>query len=90
MARKACGFSQKIEVECRSYQDAHNAATAGAEIVMLDNFEPEVSLLSISITVWGIGLVERDIGLVERGVGLVGRIFVTNRFRMLGLLELDN
>ncbi len=40
MARKAGGFSIKIEVECRSVAEATEAATAGADIVMLDNFEP--------------------------------------------------
>ena len=39
-ARKVAGFSIKIEVECRSISEAREAATAGAEIVMLDNFEP--------------------------------------------------
>lgn len=38
-ARRAGGFSIKIEVECRSIQEAREAAEAGAEIVMLDNFE---------------------------------------------------
>ena len=39
-ARRAGGFSIKIEVECRSVEEAREAAVAGAEIVMLDNFEP--------------------------------------------------
>jgi nicotinate-nucleotide pyrophosphorylase (carboxylating) len=39
-ARKAAGFSQKIEVECQSKEEAIEAAKAGADIVMLDNFEP--------------------------------------------------
>ena len=40
-ARQAAGFSIKIEVECRSLSEANEAASAGAEIVMLDNFDPE-------------------------------------------------
>lgn len=40
-ARRAGGFSMKIEVECRSIDEAREAAQAGAEIVMLDNFEPD-------------------------------------------------
>ncbi|KAF1326727.1 Nicotinate-nucleotide diphosphorylase, partial [Globisporangium splendens] len=40
-AQRAAGFSMKIEVECRSLDEAVEAATAGADIVMLDNFEPE-------------------------------------------------
>ena len=41
VARQAAGFSQKIEVECQSLDEALEAASAGADIVMLDNFEPE-------------------------------------------------
>lgn len=37
-----CGFSSKIEVECRSADEAREAARAGADIVMLDNFNPQV------------------------------------------------
>jgi nicotinate-nucleotide pyrophosphorylase (carboxylating) len=40
LAKRAAGFSSKIEVECQSLQEAVEAATAGADIVMLDNFEP--------------------------------------------------
>ncbi|CAI5717860.1 unnamed protein product [Hyaloperonospora brassicae] len=40
-AKLATGFSVKIEVECRRLEEAQEAATAGADIVMLDNFEPE-------------------------------------------------
>lgn len=40
-ARSVCGFSNKIEVECQSLEEAMEAAAAGAEVVMLDNFKPE-------------------------------------------------
>lgn len=40
-AKKVCGFTTMIEVECRSLKDALEASEAGAHIVMLDNFEPE-------------------------------------------------
>ncbi|ETI37909.1 nicotinate-nucleotide diphosphorylase (carboxylating) [Phytophthora nicotianae P10297] len=40
-AKLAAGFSMKIEVECRRIEEAQEAAKAGADIVMLDNFEPE-------------------------------------------------
>ncbi|EDV26653.1 uncharacterized protein TRIADDRAFT_50087 [Trichoplax adhaerens] len=40
-ARQACGFSTKIEVECRSLEEGCQAAKAGADIIMLDNFEPD-------------------------------------------------
>ena len=39
-ARRVGGFSMKIEVECRSLDEAVEAATCGADIVMLDNFKP--------------------------------------------------
>jgi nicotinate-nucleotide pyrophosphorylase (carboxylating) len=41
LARQASGFSQKIEVECQSLEEALEAAKAGADIVMLDNFGSE-------------------------------------------------
>ncbi|KAL7477076.1 hypothetical protein ACHAW6_002891 [Cyclotella cf. meneghiniana] len=40
-AATVCGFTQKIEVECQSLEEAIEAAEAGAHIVMLDNFEPQ-------------------------------------------------
>lgn len=40
-ARSAAGFSMKIEVECQSIEEACEAASAGADIVMLDNFTPD-------------------------------------------------
>ena len=40
-ARNALGFSSKIEVECRDLKEAFEAADAGCDIVMLDNFSPE-------------------------------------------------
>eukprot|EP00817_Percolomonadidae_sp_ATCC50343_P007694 CAMPEP_0117431522 /NCGR_PEP_ID=MMETSP0758-20121206/11048_1 /TAXON_ID=63605 /ORGANISM="Percolomonas cosmopolitus, Strain AE-1 (ATCC 50343)" /LENGTH=270 /DNA_ID=CAMNT_0005220599 /DNA_START=233 /DNA_END=1045 /DNA_ORIENTATION=+ len=39
--RSLCGFATQIEVECRSITDAMEAAKAGANIVMLDNFQPD-------------------------------------------------
>ncbi|XP_074518695.1 nicotinate-nucleotide pyrophosphorylase [carboxylating]-like [Halichoeres trimaculatus] len=40
-ARSVCGFSSKIEVECRSAEEGREAAGAGADIIMLDNFKPQ-------------------------------------------------
>jgi nicotinate-nucleotide pyrophosphorylase (carboxylating) len=40
-AKAASGFSIKIEVECQSVEEANEAAEAGADVVMLDNFTPE-------------------------------------------------
>ncbi|KAL6110648.1 qprt [Pungitius sinensis] len=39
-ARSVSGFSSKIEVECRCEEEGREAAGAGADIVMLDNFQP--------------------------------------------------
>ncbi|KAJ3330154.1 hypothetical protein HDU76_006306 [Blyttiomyces sp. JEL0837] len=38
-ARQAGGFALKIEVECRSEAEADEAIAAGADIIMLDNFD---------------------------------------------------
>ncbi|XP_034096250.1 nicotinate-nucleotide pyrophosphorylase [carboxylating]-like [Gymnodraco acuticeps] len=40
-ARSVCGFSSKVEVECQSADEGREAAAAGADIVMLDNFQPQ-------------------------------------------------
>ncbi|KAI9680832.1 MAG: hypothetical protein M1817_004272 [Caeruleum heppii] len=40
-ARSVGGFATKIEVECRSLDEAFEAAASGADIVMLDNFKGE-------------------------------------------------
>ncbi|CAK6975743.1 nicotinate-nucleotide pyrophosphorylase -like [Scomber japonicus] [Scomber scombrus] len=40
-ARSVCGFSSKIEVECCSTEEGRESARAGADIVMLDNFQPQ-------------------------------------------------
>lgn len=42
LAKKAAGFSQKIEVECQTLEEAVEAAGAGADVCMLDNFEPDM------------------------------------------------
>lgn len=36
-ARSVCGFSQRIDVEVQSYEEAEEAIAAGADIIMLDN-----------------------------------------------------
>lgn len=38
-AKRLAGFSTKIEVECRSLEEAVEACVANADIVMLDNFD---------------------------------------------------
>ncbi|XP_069840853.1 nicotinate-nucleotide pyrophosphorylase [carboxylating] [Dendropsophus ebraccatus] len=39
--RSLAGCTLKVEVECRSLEEALEAAEAGADIIMLDNFNPE-------------------------------------------------
>lgn len=41
-ARQAANFALKVEVECSSLQEALQAAEAGADLILLDNFRPEV------------------------------------------------
>lgn len=38
-ARKVCGFAVKIEVECQTEKEADEAIEAGADVIMLDNFD---------------------------------------------------
>ncbi|PKY07714.1 nicotinate-nucleotide pyrophosphorylase [Aspergillus campestris IBT 28561] len=40
-AKSVGGFSTKVEVECRSIDEANAAIGAGADVIMLDNFSPE-------------------------------------------------
>jgi nicotinate-nucleotide pyrophosphorylase (carboxylating) len=47
-ARQLGGFSLKIEVEARNHDEAIRAANAGANIVMLDNFEAKVSIQALA------------------------------------------
>lgn len=38
-AKAAGGFSIKVEVECQSEEEADEAVSAGADVIMLDNFK---------------------------------------------------
>lgn len=40
-AKRVAGFSVKVEVEAGTLEQALEAAAAGADVVMLDNFTPE-------------------------------------------------
>jgi len=44
-ARKACGFSSKIEVEARTLEEAKEACAAGCDVVMLDNYASAEALI---------------------------------------------
>jgi len=48
-AREKAGFTQKIEVEVESSADAHKAAMAGADIIMLDNMDPEDVMETVEV-----------------------------------------
>jgi len=43
LARRATGFSSKIEVECQNLEEALEASQAGADVVMLDNYNADGS-----------------------------------------------
>lgn len=48
MAKRVAGFSLKIEVETRTHDEALKASENDADIVMLDNFSPDVSSCNTS------------------------------------------
>jgi nicotinate-nucleotide pyrophosphorylase (carboxylating) len=69
-ARQVCGFCMKIEVECRSVSEACEAAAAGADVIMLDNFHPKAlheAALSIKDKFPAV-LVEASGGITEQNV----------------------
>lgn len=70
-AKAAGGFAVKVEVECQSVEEAHEAAEAGADVVMLDNFTGEgVRIAARNLKErWGSRLlVEVSGGLTEENV----------------------
>ena len=69
-AKAVGGFALKVEVECQSYEMADEAIAAGADVVMLDNFQPEgVRACSKSLKdKWGRG--QNAKALVEISGGL--------------------
>ena len=73
-ARAVGGFALKIEVECQSEEEADEAIEAGADIVMLDNFEgPGLKNAAKSLKDRWRGkreiLLEASGGLTEENVG---------------------
>ncbi|KAI3657856.1 hypothetical protein MP638_003174 [Amoeboaphelidium occidentale] len=71
-AKQVGGFSVKIEVECRSKEEAVEAIKAGADIVMLDNFAnpQEAHLACIDLkSKWPHVLIELSGGLTEENIG---------------------
>jgi nicotinate-nucleotide pyrophosphorylase (carboxylating) len=73
-ARAAGGFSLKIEVEVNSEKDADEAIEAGADIIMLDNFDgPGLLVAAKSIKTRWAGkkqfLLECSGGLTPNNIG---------------------
>jgi nicotinate-nucleotide pyrophosphorylase (carboxylating) len=72
-AKAAGGFAVKVEVECQSVEEAHEAAEAGADVVMLDNFSSDgvrVAAREVKERWGGKVLVEVSGGLTEENVAL--------------------
>ncbi|KAF1817673.1 nicotinate-nucleotide pyrophosphorylase-like protein [Eremomyces bilateralis CBS 781.70] len=71
-AKAAGGFAVKVEVECQTFEEADEAISAGADVVMLDNFTGEgVKVCAKQLKEkWGRGkaLVEVSGGLTEENV----------------------
>ena len=58
-ARSVCGFSQKIEVEVSSEDEAREAIEAGADVIMLDNFsDKELPLVAKRLKESYVGLLK--------------------------------
>ena len=71
-AKATGGFSVKVEVECQSLEEAHEAIEAGADVVMLDNFSGDGSKVAARKLKerWGKSvLVEVSGGLTTENVG---------------------
>ena len=71
-AKATGGFSVKVEVECQSLEEAHEAVGAGADVVMLDNFSGDGSKVAARKLKdrWGKSvLVEVSGGLTTENVG---------------------
>lgn len=47
-ARRLASFTKKVEIEVSSVEEALQAAEAGADIIMLDNFSPDIIKKTIS------------------------------------------
>jgi len=71
-AREAVSFSKKVEVEVASVEGALEAAKAGADIVMLDNFSPsKVKETVLALTKEGVRsrvLLEASGGITEKNI----------------------
>ena len=70
--REAASFSKKIEIEVSTEEEALEAAKAGADIVMLDNFSPQQIKKTIALLekkgLRGKVLIEASGGINERNI----------------------
>jgi len=70
--REAASFSKKIEIEVSTEEEALEAAKAGADIVMLDNFSPQEIKKTIALLekkgLRGKVLIEASGGINERNI----------------------
>ncbi|MCJ1372939.1 hypothetical protein MMC20_004165 [Loxospora ochrophaea] len=64
-AKAAGGFAIKVEVECQSEREAEEAVRAGADVVMLDNFQGGGEGGAVAVS----GRLRRTFGEGEVGVG---------------------
>ena len=99
-ARAVGGFALKVEVECQSEAEADEAIEAGADIVMLDNFNgPGLKIAAANLKQrWHAKkqiLLECSGGLTERNVaeyinnGKSSSLFSLSRRRLTVYVDID-
>ncbi len=86
-ARATVSFSKKVEVEVRTLVEALEAAEAGADIVMLDNFSPsETKETILALTKNGL----RNKVLVEASGGITGTNIVEYASASLDIISVGS
>ena len=102
LARKYVSFTKKIEIEVETLEEALMAANAGADIVMLDNMDPEdvrmvlealdVENLRDNVIIEVSGGINSDniLQFAKTGVDVISTGYITHSARSLDLsLELE-
>lgn len=102
LARKYVSFTKKIEIEVETLEEALQAAKAGADIVMLDNMDPEdvTTVLealddenlrdTVIIEVSGGINLDNIVQFAKTGVDVISTGYITHSARSLDLsLELE-
>jgi nicotinate-nucleotide pyrophosphorylase (carboxylating) len=94
-ARVGVSFTKKIEIEVRNFEDALEAAKAGADIIMFDNMPPHEIVISLSkldelgfrrgiIYEASGGITSENIGeFIESGVDVISMGALTHSIRSL-------